>query len=163
MGIMDKVGTLLPWRKQHDDEAPSRGDALALRGDVDRWLARFLDEAPAPWSRAGERWGPSVDLRETDDEVVATVEVPGLDPDDIELSLTPGGLTIRGEKHEEREDRRGDVYVAERRYGSFVRTVPLPPGVDVDRATARVDRGVLTVRFPRSSKRSGTRNVPIQT
>ena len=92
---------------------------------------------------------PSSTLHETDREVVVTAEVPGLDKADIDLTITPGGLVIRGEKREETEDSRKDFYVSERRYGKFVRSIPLPDGIDVERANARVDRGVLTVRFPK--------------
>ena len=143
----------------------------------------------SPWGPAGPAWLPAANVHEheTDGEVVVTVEVPGLTPEDLELMITPDGLVIRGEKREmcEEEDAdvrvtpaglierglrrrsgrapRGDVYVAECRYGSFVRTVPLPPGVDVDRARARIANGVLTVRFPKLAGRAGARRVPIQT
>ena len=101
-------------------------------------------------------------LRETDDEVVVTAEVPGLDSDDIDLAITPEGLLIRGEKEETKEDRRGDWRVAECRYGRFFRVVPLPPGLDLDRADARVRNGVLTLRFPKvKGSRPSARRIPI--
>jgi HSP20 family protein len=164
MGIMDKITALLPRRREEREEQPSpRGDALALRDDVDRWLQRLIEE---PWgfgTVSDIEWMPVANLHETDDEAVVSVEVPGLHPDDLDLRITPGGLTIRGEKREEREDKRQDFHLTERRYGSFVRTVPLPSGVDVDRAEARFKNGVLTVRFPKTASRAGTRRVPIKT
>jgi HSP20 family protein len=72
-------------------------------------------------------------------------------------------LTIRGEKREEAESRRNGYEVVERRYGSFVRTLPLPPGLDLDRAEARVRRGVLTVKIPKTAAFSTMRRVPIET
>jgi HSP20 family protein len=77
--------------------------------------------------------------------------------------ITPDGLTVRWEKREEREDRGRDRHVVDRRYGTFGRTVPLPPGLGVDRAEARVRNGVLTVRFPKASVRDGRRRIPIRT
>ena len=71
---------------------------------------------------------------------------------------------IRGEKREEKEDARGDFYVSERRYGSFARTVPLPDGIDIDRANARVERGVLTVRCPKlETRKDSRRRIPVRT
>jgi HSP20 family protein len=162
MGIIDKVTSLLPWRGGRQ-EPPHRADALALRDDLDRWFERVMGE---PWSAAALgalRHTPSVDVRETDKELIVTAEVPGLDRDDIKLTITPEGLTIRGEKREESEDRRKDGVVAQSRYERFVRSVPLPPGLDVDRAEARVKNGVLTVRFPKVDARPGARRIPIET
>ena len=145
MGIIDKVGALLPWRRERREE-PARSDVLALRDDFDRWFERFFEE----------RWEPlAVDIDEGDDEVVIRMDVPGLDRDDLNLTITPQGLTVRGEKLEDKD--------GERHYESFVRTVPLPPGLDVDGAEARVRRGVLTVRFPKVVARPGSRRVPIRT
>ena len=163
MGIMDKVTSLLPRLRSHRSEPPAPTDSGALRDDFDRWLQRLSDE---PWGfpAVSERgWVPSADVHETDDEVVVTVEVPGLDSDDIDLMITPQGLTIRGEKREERDEKRTGFYVAECRYGTFVRTVPLPSGLDLERAEARVSNGVLTVRFPKRTARPGGRRIQIRT
>jgi HSP20 family protein len=187
MGIMDKVAALVPWRRGRQAEPAPRGDVLSLRDDFDRWLERILEEPWGPPVAGGPGWIPSANVHERDDEVVVTVEVPGLSPEDLDLMITPDGLVIRGEKremHEEEDpdvrvtpsgmiergqrrrtgrDERGGVYIAECRYGRFVRTVPLPPGLDVDRARARIVNGVLTVRFPRMAGRAGARRVAIQT
>jgi HSP20 family protein len=100
-------------------------------------------------------------VQETDDELIVTIEVPGLDGDDLEVRLTPRGLTIRGEKREEKEAKRKGYELVERRYGSFVRSVPLPPGLDLDGAEARVTRGVLTVTIPKAAAFAGMRRIPI--
>ncbi len=154
MGIMDKVGALVPWRAEHRDR-PADEDALTLRDDLDRWLQRLFDD---PWGSATD-----VEVRETDDELVVTAEVPGLDREDLELTITPGALIIRGEKREEKQDQGKDFYMTEARYGRFVRTVPLPTGLDVDRASARVRHGVLTVKFPKAAAGPGARRIAIKT
>jgi HSP20 family protein len=87
--------------------------------------------------------------------VVVTLEVPGLDRDDLDITVTRDGLLIRGEKREEHEDKRRDFYLAERRYQSFARPVPLPPGLDLDHAEARVKHGVLRIRVPKAAARPG--------
>jgi HSP20 family protein len=162
MGITDKLAALLPRTGQAErpGDLPARADALALHDDFDRWLQRFLqDPFGAPRGEDGN-WTPSVELRETDDAVEVRAELPGLAPEDIELTVSAGGLTIRGERREERKDKkRGSV---EWRHGSFVESVALPPGVDLDRAEARVRNGVLVVRLPRTQARSGARRIPVK-
>jgi HSP20 family protein len=101
-------------------------------------------------------------MQETDDEVIATMEVPGLDGDDLDVRLSPESLIVRGEKREEKEAKRKGYELVERHYGSFVRSVPLPPGLDLDRADARVKRGVLTVTIPKAATFAGMRRIPIK-
>ena len=162
MGIIDKVAAVLPWRGERHDSA--RADVLALRNDFDRWLEPFFEDTRHLFPEITDfAWTPSAGVQETDQELIVTAEVPGLDRDDLDLSITPQGLTIRGEKREEAETRRKDYQFVERRYGSFVRTVPLPPGLDLDRAEARVKRGVLTVKIPKTGAFSTMRRIPIET
>jgi HSP20 family protein len=162
MGIIDKVTALLPARGGQSDRASAAFDALALRDDLDRWVQRFFDE---PWGLDVARFPgvPVPEVRETDKELIVQLEVPGLDREDLDLEIAPNGLTIRGERREEKRDRRNDALVSEVRYGRFVETVPLPPGVDLERAEARVERGVLTVKFPKTESRPGTRRIPVTT
>jgi len=152
MGIIDKVSSILPWRRERHDTR--RADVLTLRDDLDRWFDRFMSEAWNPQGIA-ERWMPGADVQETNDEVMVTVDVPGLDPDELHLSTSGRQLIVRGERAEERG--------GERRYESFVRTVLLPPGLDLDNADARVRNGVLTVRFPKTDARDGSRRIPVRT
>ena len=162
MGIIDKVTAVLPWRGERHDSA--RADVLALRHDFDRWLEPFFEDTRHLFPEMTDfAWTPSAEVRETDRELIVTAEVPGLERDDLDLSITPHGLTIRGDKREEAETRRKGYEFVERRYGSFVRTVPLPPGLDLDRAEARVKRGVLTVKIPKTAAYSAMRRIPIET
>jgi HSP20 family protein len=162
MGIIDKVTALLPARGGQSDRAGAAFDALGLRDDLDRWVQRFFDE---PWGLDVAKFPgmPVPEVRETENELIVQLEVPGLDRDDLDLEIAPNGLTIRGERREEKRDRRNDALVSEVRYGRFVETVPLPPGVDLERAEARVERGVLTVKFPKTESRPGTRRIPVTT
>jgi HSP20 family protein len=164
MGIFDKVTAFLPGRSEPREMQPhGQAEAATLREDLDRWLQRVLED---PWgaSRTGRlEAAPTLTVRETDDEVIVSAEVPGLEPDDLDLSISPAGLTIRGQKRAEREEKGKGFYASESRYSSFVHTVPLPPGLEVDRATARVRNGVLTVTFPKVAARAGAHRIPITT
>ena len=164
--VTDKVSSLLPSRRERQDvghELPPVGsEVLALRDNLDRWLQRFFEE---PWGFRGIgdfEFVPSTNVHETDKEIVVTAEVPGLDNADLDVAISGDSLVIRGEKREEKEDTRRDVYLSERKYGGFVRAVPLPENVDPDRAVARVERGVLTVRFPKLESRTNGRRIAIE-
>ena len=164
MGIIDKVTALLPRRSERREmQPPGQAEAAMFREDLDRWLQRVFED---PWGGSGTgglEGASTLSVRETDDEVIVTAEVPGLERDDLDLSLSPAGLTIRGQKRTDKEEKGKGFYASESRYGSFVHTVPLPPGLDVDRATARVRNGVLTVTFPKVAARAGAHRIPITT
>ncbi|HSJ83711.1 MAG TPA: Hsp20/alpha crystallin family protein [Acidimicrobiia bacterium] len=91
---------------------------------------------------------PSIDLVKKDGELIVTVELPGIDPENVEVSLDDDILTITGEKTDEREISEDDRYMHERSFGKFQRRIPLPDGVSADKVTADYDKGVLTVSVP---------------
>jgi HSP20 family protein len=95
---------------------------------------------------------PSVDLAETDKEMTLTVELPGMEEKDVNLSVRDGMLTLKGEKKYEHEDEKKDLYLVERRYGSFQRSFRLPDTVDADKIDARFDKGVLRVVIPKKAE-----------
>ena len=161
MGITEKINALLGPRENRP--RTPRSDVLALHDDFDRWLQRFAQDPWAfhPLSAAGSVRTPNVDVRDTGDAVVVRAELPGLGKDDVDLTIAPQGLIIRGERREEKQDDKKNVF--ESRYASFVETVPLPPDVDPAQAEARVDDGVLTVRFPKTGAGAGSRRIPIST
>jgi HSP20 family protein len=86
---------------------------------------------------------PSMDLAETEKEIELTAELPGMEEKDVQLNVVDNQLTIRGEKKNQREEKEKDYHLVERNYGSFVRTVDLPPGVDLDSIKAVMSKGVL--------------------
>lgn len=95
---------------------------------------------------------PAVDIAEKDKEYEITAELPGLSDKDVEVKLSSGELTIKGEKKDEKEEREKDYYLSERHYGSFVRSFRLPEGVDADKIEAAFTKGVLTVKLPKSAE-----------
>jgi HSP20 family protein len=160
MGIIDRITSMTPRRREYLEP---RSQAQTFRDEFDRWLQNVSEDWSRMTSRVGSmRWMPATDVHESDRDVIVTVEVPGLEREDLQLTLTPEGLVVRGEKREEKEDRRRGLLMSELHYGSFVRTVPLPSGLDLDAAEAHVQKGVLTVRFPRKEGRANVRRVPIK-
>jgi HSP20 family protein len=134
----------------------------ALRKEVDRLFDDFGDDF---WRRpfrslAGlERsWAqkfvaaPPADVVETDKAYEITAELPGIDQKNIEVNVANGGITIKGEKKEETEEKKKDYYVSERRYGSFERYFSLPEGVDADKIEATFKNGVLKVTLPKTAE-----------
>jgi HSP20 family protein len=119
----------------------------------------------------GERWPaifepgafvPAVEVGETPEEVFVNVQVPGLNKEDLALELTERGLTVRGEIKEEKEDKKKNYYRREIRRGSFTRTIALPVEVELDKATADLQKGVLNVHIPKTEKaRKRAVTVPI--
>ncbi|MBE3586387.1 Hsp20/alpha crystallin family protein [Desulfofundulus thermocisternus] len=115
------------------------------------------------WFRGMPFWGtdginPRVDIYQTDDEVVATAELPGIaSRDDVEVTLTENTLSIRGEFKRGAEERQEGYFHSERYYGTFSRTLPLPVEVNPDQARATYKNGILEVRIPK--KEPGKRNV----
>jgi HSP20 family protein len=93
-----------------------------------------------------------VDVAETDKEIVITAELPGLDEKDLDVTLAGDVLTIKGEKKAEREQKNGDSYYVERRFGTFSRSLRLPFVADDEKIEAKYDKGVLTVRVPKPAE-----------
>lgn len=107
---------------------------------------------------------PSIDVMRGEGELVVSAEMPGMDAEkDIEITLDDGYLTIKGEKSEDKEMSEDDRYIRERRYGSFVRTIPVPDGVSADKIAADYANGVLTVNvtLPEEVEPLKPRKIPV--
>ena len=100
-------------------------------------------------AQAGRGWVPALDFAETPDAYVVHVEVPGVDPKEIEISIEDGRLEITGEKSAETKDEKQGWFRLERRHGSFHRAVELPGAVDTGKVKAESRNGVLTITLPK--------------
>lgn len=97
-------------------------------------------------------WAPPVDVREDDHEISLDIELPGVKPEDVDVSFDNGLLSIRGQKSAERkEGTEGEYHLVERTYGTFTRQFRLPKGVDESKITADFEHGVLHVRVPKAA------------
>jgi HSP20 family protein len=97
-------------------------------------------------------WGaaaPAVDVTESEKAYEITAELPGMDEKKIEVKVADGGLTIKGEKQEEKEEKKKNYYLHERHFGSFERCFGLPEGVDTNKIEAAFNKGVLRVTLPK--------------
>ncbi|HKK53856.1 MAG TPA: Hsp20/alpha crystallin family protein [Myxococcota bacterium] len=109
-----------------------------------------------------ESWGLlASNVAETDDEIIARVEAPGMEPGDFSIRVDGPLLIVQGTKRVDREEKEARYHLIETAYGRFTRQIPLPSEVDAEHASASYDRGVLTVRLPRA-EHSRSRRIPIQ-
>ena len=92
---------------------------------------------------------PAVDVVESDKAYEITAELPGMDEKNIEVKVANDVLTIKGERQEEKEEKKKDYYLRERSFGSFERSFGLPEGVDADKIEASFKKGVLTLTLPK--------------
>jgi HSP20 family protein len=152
-----QISDLIPWGRDRNEVARQQGDGdnplLSLQRDINRVFDDFwsrFDRSAGASNGLLSVTGPRTDVTETDEAVDVSVELPGMDEKDIDVSLSDDVLTIRGEKKAEREEKKKGYYLAERSYGSFYRSIPLPPGVDSEKAQAQFKKGVLTVTLPKT-------------
>jgi HSP20 family protein len=133
-----------------------------LRSEIDRLFDDFgMGPWRSPFRRAafdveplwrGEiNWGkvPAVDIAETAKGYEITAELPGIDEKNVEVKYADGTLTIKGEKRDEREEKKENYHLSERSYGSFQRSFRVPEGVDANKVDALFKNGVLTVTLPK--------------
>ncbi len=133
---------ILPWGARRELET--------LRREMDRLWEGFFGERRG--LESAEVWAPALDLSETKDKLIVKAELPGVDPKDVDVSLTGNVLTIKGEKKEEKEEKEENYHMIERRYGSFVRSIRLPVEVEEDKIEASYKKGVLKIVLPKSEK-----------
>ena len=118
-----------------------KGELERMRREMDRIWDRFSRES----STYERDWSPSLDLMETEASLVAEIEVPGINPDDIDLSVTPDMLTVTGEKKQETGQQEKNDHLMERAQGRFSRSITLPTAVNPERVEARYKDGILTI------------------
>lgn len=127
--------------------------------EMERWFDEFFRRPfsvfPSLWRRplaVEEEVFPSVDIYEEGNDLVVKAEVPGIKKEDLEVKITEDTITIAGEKKKEEKVEKKDYYRIERSYGSFSRSFSLPSDLEVEKAKARFENGVLEVRIPKSEK-----------
>lgn len=106
---------------------------------------------------------PAVDVTEDATAFVITAELPGMTEKDVEVSVSSGMLTLKGEKRQEKEEQEKDFYLTERAFGSFERSFSLPDGADAEKVSASFTNGVLTVTLPKKpGSTSATRKIEVK-
>jgi HSP20 family protein len=156
------------WRsgRERGELTPSREiwePFASLRRDMERVFEDFSRDfgwgAPA---LAGAGTAPRLNVSETESEIKLEAELPGVDEKDVEVLLEDGRLTVRGEKKQEKEEKKQDYYLHERSYGSFARSIALPFEADPDKIKASFAKGVLTVTVPKPPEaKAKQKKIPI--
>ncbi len=123
-----------------------------MRRDMDRLWDSFFEGGVRRRTEEEAGWYPSLDVAETKNEFVVKAEVPGMEPKDIDISLSDGTLTIKGEKKHEKEEREEDYRLVERSYGAFTRSIQLPSEVQREKISASYKNGVLRIVLPKSEE-----------
>jgi HSP20 family protein len=131
---------MVPWRK-------NRGALAGPGKDLFDW---FFEDVTLPHFWTAEReWVPALDVSETENEVIVKAELPGMDVKDIDIALTEGLLTIKGERKLEKEEKKENYHRIERQFGSFARSLNLGAKVRTDGIEAAYKDGILTVTLPK--------------
>ncbi|MGB9836304.1 MAG: Hsp20/alpha crystallin family protein [Candidatus Saccharicenans sp.] len=128
-------------------------DIMILR---DRMNRLFEDLVTSPRFEDSEimqsTWSPAVDIYETENELVLTAELPGIDEKDVEIKVEDNTLSIKGERKFEKETKEENYHRIERAYGSFYRSFSLPNYVDQEKITAEFENGLLKIHMPKKAE-----------
>ena len=138
---------------------PWMGTLSRIQRGMDRLFGDWMNDF-GPWT-GGVMPAIPVDLTETDDEVRVVAEVPGLAPDQIDVSLTGNVLTISGEKTQEQNTEEKGMRYSERSYGAFRRSIQLPCPVDADHVEAKHEHGLVTITL-RKAEAARSRHIPVK-
>lgn len=166
------ITDIIPW---------NRNRALATRPkdvvdpfnvlprDINRVFGNFLSDWTRPdrmvsmLDRQMGSFMPEIDVKETDKQFQVTADLPGMDEKDLEVMFVNGALSIKGEKREEHEEEKGNMFHSERRYGVFERMIPLSSDIDLNKAKASFKKGVLKIALPKTENaRSNRKTIPIE-
>jgi len=138
-----------------------------FRDEIDRMFSEFGFPSFRPWSIAS--WEPlrtvvpAADVWETDEDIRVRIDLPGVDPKDVEIYTTEDSLRVRAEARREEEERERGYYRAERRYGRYERLIHLPTEVKPDEAKATFKHGVLDITLPKTEEaKQRVKKVPVE-
>jgi HSP20 family protein len=145
------MATMMRWDPFQD--LRSAQDEMAQMGQMSPMLARALGLLGQPQGSAtATGWAPALDISERKDAYLVTVELPGVEADDLEITMEDGLLTIQGERQFTSESSEQQFHRVERRYGAFRRSITLPAQVQADHIEATFDNGVLQIVVPKAEE-----------
>ena len=146
---------LSPFRGFHDAQS-----------EADRLFNEMFGGLGRRWERQGGQrlvqWAPAVDVLTKDNDLMIRAELPGVKPEDVDITLQDGVLSISGEHKANQEEERGSYHVRERRYGSFRRSLALPKGIDESKIHARFENGVLEVTVEGAAIEEAPKRIEIE-
>lgn len=127
-------------------------EMVSLRDEMNRLFERTFDDVPLAQWQSSSNWGLAVDIAENDDAFIVKASVPGINPDDLDITISDNVLSIKGEYKSDETINEEKYYIRERRYGSFGRSVTLPIPVNADNVEANYEGGVLTLTVPKAEE-----------
>jgi len=164
------ITDIIPWNRNRA-LGTHRQDVVdpfnMRRRDIDRVFGDFLTDWRWPdgmtmLDRQMQGFMPEIDVKETDKEFRVRADLPGMDEKDLEVTFVDGALSIKGEKREEHEEEKGNMFHSERRYGAFERMIPLSSDIDLNKAKATFKKGVLNITLPKTDNaRSNRKTIPV--
>ena len=164
------IKDLVPWKWGEEKQVPvkqtqSEDTLTHLHNDIDRLFDDFFRGFDlAPFGESFDTFSPCIDVNENDKNYQIAAELPGMDENDINLTLDNNILTISGEKKQETEDKDQNYYRMERSYGSFQRSISLPPGIESDKVDATFKKGILTITLPKTAEtQQHVKRIPVKT
>lgn len=125
-------------------------EMMSLRSAFDRFFDTNISTVGTGWQPMS--WDLALDVSETDDDYRVTASLPGIDPDDLEITYDSNVLTIKGEVRKDEEVNEERYHLRERRYGSFSRSISLPTSIKAENIEANYEKGVLTLHLPKSEE-----------
>jgi len=124
-------------------------DLVSIQDELNRLFGRTYGGAEPTRSSASGSWAPVLDVYETPDKLVAAVELPGIDPKEVEVAVEDSTLIVSGSRDFAQETEEQNYHRIERRYGAFSRAIRLPDTANPEKVEARFDKGVLTIEVPK--------------
>ncbi len=141
---------------------------FALMRRLSDEMDRIFSDTPSHGEFGGAQgyqhavWMPTLEVRERDNNLVVTAELPGIEKNDVNVEVTDDALIIEGERKQEHKEERGGFHRSERSYGRFYRAIALPEGVKADNAKAHFNNGVLEVTIPIDQAKQNRRRIEVQ-
>lgn len=149
-----------PWSNE-PARAGDRDPFTAMQKEINRVFDEFTRGALPSFPQAS--WAPRIDVAETETAIEVTAELPGLDEKEVDVVLHDDLLTIRGEKKEEKEEKKKDFHLVERSYGAFSRSLRLPFSADAEAVKASFQRGLLKVTIAKPQQvKEKTVKIPVR-
>lgn len=127
-------------------------DIESIQSEINDLFHRVAGKSEAFDTSSQGTWLPAVNISETPDAVVVKAEIPGIDPKDLDVTVTGDVLTLKGEKKREKEEKGEQWHRVERSYGAFTRAFRLPTSVVNDKVSADYKNGVLLITLPKSEQ-----------
>lgn len=141
-------------------ERSGMASPFALLREMTDWMDQAF-QGDSPVGRAERSWAPAVEVREQDNKIVVSADLPGIEQKDVKVEVDHNVLVIQGERKQEHTEEREGFRRSERLYGRFYRAIPLPENAKLDNAKAEFRNGVLEVTVPVDQAQTNRRQIPI--